>query len=109
MARKNREEYNEYMRSYMLRRYHQRRGEAIQILGGECSYCGSEEGLELDHVDWRNKGISLNRLWSISKERFLAELKKCQVLCKDCHLEKTSSDMSAIKKEYWRKIREQRE
>jgi 5-methylcytosine-specific restriction endonuclease McrA len=47
----NKEEYNEYYRRYMLNRYYERRAAAIEKLGGKCSYCGSIEGLEFDHID----------------------------------------------------------
>lgn len=54
---------------------------------GPCVQCGSAEQLELDHVD---PGVKVTHLiWSWSKARRLAELAKCQVLCHDCHLQKT--------------------
>lgn len=54
---------------------------------GPCSMCGSSDNLEVDHIDPLTK-IS-HRIWSWSEERRLQELKKCQVLCRSCHLEKT--------------------
>lgn len=90
---KTREEYNEYQRKYQLERYHKRRKEAKKILGGRCVICGSKKELEIDHIDPKKKKISLNKLWSISKDSFLKELKKCQLLCKKHHIQKTSSDI----------------
>lgn len=76
----------------MRRRYHQRRAEAFEILGGQCSTCGTRENLEIDHVDADDKEIPLNKMWSIAKERFLKELDKCQLLCKEHHANKSIED-----------------
>ena len=93
MAKHNsREEYNAYMRVYMLRKYHARRAEAISYLGGQCDDCGTIDELEIDHISWREKSIPLNKLWSVSKKRFWSELDKCHLLCKRCHIEKTKQD-----------------
>ena len=75
----------EYMRVYMLNRYHKRRNEAILELGGHCRECGTTERLELDHKDPAKKQFSLSRAWSVSEVRFREELAKCQLLCVDCH------------------------
>jgi 5-methylcytosine-specific restriction endonuclease McrA len=54
---------------------------------GPCVRCGSKKKLELDHID-PSKKVS-HSIWSWSKKRRDAEIKKCQVLCKECHLKKT--------------------
>jgi hypothetical protein len=94
MPRPDREEYNAYMRTYLLARYYQRRSEAIETLGGRCSVCGSTEELEIDHIDPSLKSFDISKLWSVSKKRFLAELEKCQALCKLHHIEKTRREQS---------------
>lgn len=91
------EQYNEYMRVYMLARYHARHAEAVEILGGKCALCGCTESLQLDHRDWREKTLKINKLWSVSRTRFLSELKKCQALCGPCHLEKSRRDLREIR------------
>ncbi len=85
-------DYNQKMSEYMLRRYHQRRAEALEKLGNQCSVCGTQDNLEIDHIDAKNKKIALNKMWAISKERFLKELAKCQLLCKAHHEEKSIED-----------------
>ncbi|MFW9998429.1 MAG: HNH endonuclease, partial [Candidatus Odinarchaeota archaeon] len=92
MAAGSRAAYNEYMAEYMLRRYHARRSEAIEKLGGECSRCGSTTHLEIDHIDPGQKSFALNKLWSVAKDKFEQELEKCQLLCKDCHEKKSALD-----------------
>lgn len=54
---------------------------------GPCIICDSWENLELDHINPKLK-ISHN-IWSWSEEKRQQELKKCQILCEKCHLEKT--------------------
>lgn len=88
------DEYREHMRVYMHNRYHERRNEAIQILGGVCAACGTSENLEIDHVDRALKTMNVNRMAWVRRERFLEELKNCQLLCKEDHIEKSRAEMS---------------
>ena len=74
----------EYQRTWMRNR------RAEYFNGKSCNHCGSSRELELDHVD-PSKKVS-HKIWSWSAERREAELAKCQVLCSDCHLEKTLSE-----------------
>ena len=80
----------------MLRRYHKRRKEAIDFLDGKCSVCSVVKMLELDHINPDNKSFDISKLWSISIKRFLVELKKCQLLCRSHHSEKTLKDLGRI-------------
>lgn len=80
---------NEYMRQYMLRRYHTRRAKAIEYLGSKCTSCESTVALEIDHIDPSSKSLDLGRCYSYSEAIFWAEIQKCQLLCKKCHIEKT--------------------
>ena len=57
---------------------------------GPCKKCSSVESLEVDHVDPATK-ID-HKVWSWSEQRRAAELKKCQVLCRKCHEEKTAEE-----------------
>lgn len=90
---KTKEEYNEYMRKYMLERYHQRRAYGVEFLGGSCVVCGSKSNLEFDHIVSTDKSFSLaKKLHTISKKGFLKELEKCQLLCSSCHSDKSIAD-----------------
>jgi hypothetical protein len=80
------EEYNEYMRLYMLRRYH-------DLLGGMCTECSDTSELEFDHIDRTKKTGELAKMWSYNWDDFIDELTKCQLLCRDCHIDKTKEDM----------------
>ncbi|ALF00619.1 HNH endonuclease [Mycobacterium phage Bricole] len=73
----------EYQRQWRAKR------RAAWFAGKACVRCGSDEDLELDHVDPTLKVT--NAVWSWSQERRDVELAKCQVLCNACHKAKTIS------------------
>lgn len=79
---------NSYHAEYNLKRYHARRAEYIEILGGKCVVCGTTENLQFDHIDPSTKTIDIGKLLNVSKAKSLAELKLCQLLCKTHHIEK---------------------
>ena len=95
MANKDPEKYKQYMKDYMLKRYHERRDKAIEKLGGKCK-CGSTEGLQFDHVDPTTKKFTLAKLSSINEADFWKEVDKCQLLCDTCHQSKTLLDLGRV-------------
>lgn len=81
---------NEYMAQYMALRRARRRQELIVLLGGQCVRCGTIELLDFDHVvpksqSFRISGRGLDKPWPI----LLAEVAKCQLLCRPCHKAKS--------------------
>lgn len=84
-----------YMRDYRAKR----REAAKKKLGDVCSVCGSDQNLEFDHIDRTTKIDSIANLLTNSKDTLKSELDKCQLLCKDCHQEKSlaSGDLIAAK------------
>lgn len=76
---------NAYQRKYMAAR----RAEWLSK-NGPCKTCGTWLNLQVDHVDPKTK--KSHAVWSWKKERMLAELSKCQVLCRPCHQIKTNKD-----------------
>ncbi len=79
-------------KAYQLKRYYERRQESLSILGGTCVVCGSQDQLEIDHIDPKQKSFSLASGWAKPKDVYFAELSKCQLLCKTHHIEKTRSE-----------------
>ncbi len=80
----------EYMRVYMAHRYRRRRNQAIKELGGKCVKCGTSKNLQLDHIKPETKKFAIGaRLAGVSEQKFKAELAKCQLLCEECHIEKS--------------------
>ncbi len=83
------------MRIYMLKRYKERKKRALKFLGGCCKICSSQEKLEFDHADPKKKKFTIAKFWSYSEKIFWDEVKKCQLLCKQCHVKKTAKYMMA--------------
>mgnify|MGYP003494614894 FL=1 len=85
----------EYQRRWMQAR----RIKAIEYLGSSCAGCGSSDKLEFDHKvrELKTSNISwlLSRKWEVLKD----ELDKCQLLCSDCHREKTRLEIPEWKGE----------
>lgn len=86
-----------YHRDYSRKYYHKKMMEMFKSFGGKCKKCGSGRSLQFDHIDPRKKKFNISDFLSFSKHETLNELKKCQVLCKRCHLKKTSKDMVILK------------
>lgn len=57
---------------------------------GPCIQCGSKKQLEVDHINPRSK-VS-HHVWQWPEEKRAKELKKCQVLCKKCHIIKSNQE-----------------
>ena len=81
-------------REYQAQWIQERRKTWIIDQGGQCFHCGENRlhCLDVDHIDCHKK-VS-HKIWSWSKVRREEELSKCQVLCKNCHAEKTSKDLN---------------
>lgn len=91
--------YNDMMRIYMTARYHRRRAAAIEQLGGKCVDCDTAEHLEIDHDDASKKTFDMGKALSgWSEKRIQAELVKCVLRCRPCHLAKSllMGDMPSV-------------
>jgi len=87
-----------YHSAYNLKRYHEKRKIYIDHLGGKCAVCGSSDQLQFDHIDSKTKSFSIGEKLTYTKEVVLEELKKCQLLCKPCHITKTSEAKDGFNK-----------
>ena len=63
---------------------------AVKTLGGKCMVCSYDKyigSLDIHHLDpkIKDKNFSCMRGWC--KERILAEIEKCVLLCRNCHAE----------------------
>lgn len=88
--------------AYELERYYKRRAIGIERLGSKCVECGTTEELEFDHIDETTKLFNVGANWSINLEEWLAEIDKCQLLCKTHHKIKTSQKLTHNR---WRYLR----
>lgn len=61
-----------------------------QQLGGKCSKCGYSkclDALDFHHVDPNKKLYNIGGLHNTTKKNILIEVKKCILICSNCHRE----------------------
>lgn len=78
-----------YQPAYQRDRYLKKKEEFISYLGGKCQECGSIEDLEFHHRDEADKCFSIMSKWKLSLEEIKLELDKCDLLCHECHYQRT--------------------
>jgi hypothetical protein len=78
------------MRRYQNAWMKKRRDAAVAAMGGKCARCGAAERLEVDHIDPSTK--IAHSIWSWAADRRAAELAKCQLLCRPCHITKSADE-----------------
>lgn len=59
------------------------------FFGEKCSHCGVTKNLEFDHRDHDTKVFNISTMLAGRLDQLIEELKKCQLLCRKCHAEKT--------------------
>ncbi len=81
----------EYLIEAVKKRRKKIRQMALDRLGGKCSRCGydqCEEALEFHHLDSSQKDFGISSQgYTRSWKRVEEELKKCILLCANCHRE----------------------
>lgn len=75
--------------AYQLKRYNDFMNRAIQHLGGKCVQCGRTDHLEIDHIHRATKSFTISNATCYAWHRIEAELVKCQLLCEECHKDKS--------------------
>lgn len=77
-------------KSRMIKRTRENAEYIFSIVGDKCSVCGYNKcssALELHHLDPNTKEFNLSKSRSYSKEAIDKEIKKCILLCSNCHRE----------------------
>lgn len=93
---------NEYYRTYMQNRRLQRRTMLLELSGNKCSACNSGENLEFNHIDRATKLFVLSGKGLDKKlDDILLEHQKCELLCSECHLDKTRHQYATKQIKVW--------
>jgi len=69
-----------------------------------CAHCGNKDYRTFDwhHLDPNKKDKAISKMLSrSSKEKILAEMSKCIVLCKNCHAILHYEEKGKIRKKKW--------
>lgn len=75
---------------YQASRWQGRKKKAVELMGGACSrcgYCRNYSALEFHHMDPNEKDFDFNVGRRRSWDKMVEELKKCVLLCSNCHRE----------------------
>lgn len=69
-----------------IRRYRNKL-KAINLLGGKCNRCGFDNpaALEFHHKDSSEKDFTIGNVANKSWDSIVDEVKKCELLCSNCH------------------------
>ena len=80
---------------YCMKRWIQRKQDAIKKLGGECTDCKQSfpyQVYDFHHLDPSKKDFSWNKMRLQTQTTLDAELAKCILLCANCHRLRHSSE-----------------
>lgn len=82
--------------AYTAERWKNRKKKAIELMGGKCGrcgYCRNYSALEFHHIDPSKKEFEFEVGRRCSWDKMIEELKKCILLCSNCHREEHHPDM----------------
>lgn len=84
--------YPEKAAASQKRRCRKHKAEFIKVRGSKCEICGYNKcltALDFHHIDESTKNFSIANGYRISKKKdeILKEIKKCVLLCSNCHHE----------------------
>lgn len=94
MAYKNKEDYKKYQKEWRNKDRIKRKEKIKERLGNECILCGNKENLEFDHIDhplkYQQRGVANN--WWYSNIKIEETIENIQLLCMNCHKEKSAAE-----------------
>lgn len=78
--------------------YYERKTELFALIGGEvCRWCQSTESVQFDHIYPETKSFELSSKSYALTDEVIAEVLKCQPLCKKCHSIKSAREWAATR------------
>lgn len=89
--------------SYQADRWRKRKKKAIELMGGKCNncgYCRNYSALEFHHFDPSQKEFESDVGRHKSWDKFITELKKCVLLCSNCHREEHNPELAMTDEAY---------
>jgi hypothetical protein len=89
--------------AYQAERWQNRKKKAVELMGGKCNkcgYCKNYAALDFHHIDPSQKEFESDAGRHKSWNKFITELKKCTLLCSNCHREEHHPDMAVTCEPY---------
>lgn len=91
----------EYIKEAVSKRRRKIKDMAIEYKGGKCFLCGykkCKDALEFHHLDSKKKEFAISKDGTTrSWERIKKEIRKCMLVCSNCHRELHSQKRSLSK------------
>lgn len=84
----NKEDFNEYRNDWVRKR--RRRFDVLKTV--PCTDCGAIYPpyiMQWDHLPEFEKSFTIGSNWQYSEARILDEIAKCELVCANCHAERT--------------------
>lgn len=105
------EQYRDRARKRKLKIKSERQKLLYQLLSGKvCEHCGYDDirALEFDHIDPTLKSFGISRAINdcYAWDKILIEIKKCRVLCANCHKIRTAQQQNWSKWRLGRVVRQ---
>lgn len=91
--------------NFQLDKYYKRKQIGLDALGGKCAVCGAGHDLEFDHIDPQTKEFTITNGFTKPLEVFMAEVRKCQLLCHEHHKGKTKKEQTVDMHGTWGQYR----
>jgi hypothetical protein len=92
--KKTNDYYHSYCKTCLYKlqkeRWKDRKQKALELMGGKCNSCGYNKNyaaLEFHHLDPKEKEFDFKKLRQCKWDTIINELKKCVMLCSNCHRE----------------------
>jgi hypothetical protein len=85
--------------AYSVKKSREKSAWARAQLGGRCSICGFnryKSALAIHHLDPKEKDVAFRSMRSWSLSRITEELKKCVLLCSNCHVALHAGELSSM-------------
>jgi hypothetical protein len=82
--------------AYQMERWNNRKKKAVELMGGKCNkcgYCKNYAALDFHHADPSKKEFAFDVGRQKSWGKMIVELKKCILLCSNCHREEHHPEM----------------
>jgi len=78
-----------------FKRRNDQRIKSIKYLGGKCTKCGNKDPdvLTFHHKNPKTKKFTLCQSWQKAWKTLLSEIKKCELLCANCHMKHHRKEM----------------
>lgn len=88
---------SEYL--YVKKSRDKRKEQMVYVMGGKCQICGYNKciaALDFHHINPQEKSFAFNKAKNYSWDKIIQELKKCVLVCANCHREIEYGELNQV-------------